>query len=257
MIAVVAFGRIPFRLIPVAILIAFSGVVRSQPVESKGGFGHFFTGPAWLGTGGLQDQLRHPDVLGPSLDWSSGGVMTGGEGAAKIRRLIIGGGGFGVLMPRMHADSGSARMVFGGGYFRIGVVMAEAERHFITINGGIGGGGLAMELRNRSKTQWMAFDEENPLPPGFKEEYALAYVLYDINAGIKYLAAIGRNEKRHSRAGFMIGLNIGTAIGIPVTDWTTDAVESSGAASPGNLVCPYVRITIGGGGFRDIEPEAQ
>ena len=48
----------------------------------------------------------------------------------------------------------------------------------------------------------------------------------------------------------MFGLDLGATIALPVDTWRDDVGTVTGIPSPGSFVSPYLRLTIGGGGFR-------
>ena len=52
----------------------------------------------------------------------------------------------------------------------------------------------------------------------------------------------------------MLGLDLGATIGIPIDTWRDDFGPVSGIPSPGTVVSPYLRLTLGGGGFRKHMP---
>src|SRR6188472_2490451 len=87
----------------------------AQTYDYTGGYGHFFTGPAWLKPNDLIDHLQKPEVLGSSFDWNNVGITSGAEGLAEIHQLLVGGGGFGTVIQNMTADSGTVRCGNGGG----------------------------------------------------------------------------------------------------------------------------------------------
>ena len=234
------------------ILISFV-LVRPSEAQSSlftGGYGHFFTGPFWFSPPELQDYLSSPGVLGSSLEWKDVGLGAGGEGFAEIRGLLIGGGGFGMLLPSMAADSGTAWVGFGAGYFKTGYVVHQSGRQFLSAMAGFGVGGIGTNIKNNSEVNSIGFDEQEPVPPGDERAYGIGYALFDVGLSYKVVASGARAEERGRYGGFMIGLDLGTWFGLRMDEWRYDGEATSRIPSPAHFFSPYIRLTIGGGSFR-------
>ena len=225
----------------------------SQSTGYSGGFGHFFTGPAWLEPTKLIDHFKSPEVLGPTFQWHEIGIHTGGEGFAEFNRLLIGGGGFGTVLPVMESDIGRVRFGQGGGYVKVGYVLHQTDYYFLSLGTGFGGGATYTGVKNTSENRDVFFDDDQPIRPGQEEDYFMGYLLYDFSIANKFLAS-GSKKNKQKIGGFMLGLDLGATLTIPVDDWRTDYNETVDAPSPGTIFSPYLRLTIGGGGFRKHAP---
>ena len=214
----------------------------------KGGFGHFYTGPAWLEPTDLINYYKSPEVLGPSFDWHNVGVITGGEGFAEFNRLLIGGGGFGLILPVMNADNARVRFGMGAGGLKVGYVFTQNDYYFASMNAGFGGGGYYTGIKNNGETN-INFDKNDPIRPDEEKDYFMGFLMYDFSISNKWVAS-GPKGDRQKVGGFMLGLDLGATIQIPVDEWRTDYYEYVDAVSPGTVISPFIRLTIGGGGFR-------
>jgi hypothetical protein len=224
-------------------------VTSSQPISYSGGYGHFFTGPAWIEPTDLINHLQSPEVFGPSLKWTSTSITTGGEGFAELHRLLIGGGGFGLIVQNMEADNGTVRFAFGGGYAKVGYALLQNPRYFLSFLAGFGGGVMYVGIENNSDDTPVFFSSNEPVFPNEEQDYFRGYLLYDLAISNKMIATTIKPNSRNF-GGFMLGLDLGATIGIPVDTWRDDFGTVSGIPSPGTVVSPYLRLTIGGGGFR-------
>jgi hypothetical protein len=174
--------------------------------------------------------------------------MIGGEGAGLLGRFIIGGGGFGQNVARQTTDSFRANLSYGAGYFKFGYILIYTDNNFGYVYGGIGGGGLNVRLENLSDEAQMRFNHRAPLKPGFKADYTLPTTFYDL--GFSYKRMFMSARASGGEGGFMLGLDLGCSIAVPTDGWqgTKDEVVS-GPTNPGAFLNPYLRLTIGGGGF--------
>lgn len=235
------------------------GTQGTQPMETfkatdfSGGYGHFFTGVGWIEPADLVSHLQEPDVLGATFSWDNVAINTGIEGYAEIHRLLVGGGGFGLLTQNMDADNGVLRFGFGGGYAKVGYVVYQQPRFFSSLMAGFGGGVMYVGIENTSDQTPIYFSSNTPVLPKGDEDYFRGYLLYDLAVNNKFIATqINQNSRKFG--GLMFGLDAGATIGIPVDTWRDDSGSVTGIPSPGTFVSPYLRLTIGGGGFRKHMP---
>jgi hypothetical protein len=207
-------------------------------------------GPGWFAPNEFTDYLQQPSVLGASLDWRNLGISAGGEGFAEIRGLLIGGGGYGLALPSMRSDSGTAWVAVGAGYFKTGYVFYQTGRQFAAFTVGLGAGGIGTNIKNNSKSTPILFDTEDPIDPGDEKAYAIGYAMFDFGVSFKGVASSRSGEERGRYSGFMFGIDAGTWLGVRMDEWRYDGDATSRIDSPGNFFSPYIRLTIGGGGFR-------
>lgn len=214
---------------------------------NAGGFGHFYTGPAFLQMGNLREYLERPDVMNVNLPVRPG-TISGGEGAALLGRFILGGGGFGQTIFRETTDSARVNVYMGGGYFKFGYVCMFRSGNFGYAYGGIGWGGVNVHVENLTDETQINFNHQSPLSPGFKGDYSLSTNFYDIGFSYKKIFMSGDNAD--GDGGFMVGLDLGCMFALPSGDWESDkdTVVSGPPVTPG-FFNPYLRVTIGGGGF--------
>jgi len=252
-------------LFAVAIIFSFLPAINAQSSDStglstgniepeksisySGGYGHFFTGIAWVNPSDLVNHLRSPEVFGSSLKWNNMGVTAGAEGYAELHRLLIGFGAFGMMVQDMEADSGTTRFAHGGALVKVGYAIYQNPKYFLSVMAGFGGGLLYVGIDNESSQTPIYFSSNEPVLPRKDQDYYRGYVMYDLAIGNKFIATtVSPNSKRYS--GFMIGLDLGATFGFPVDTWRDDNSSVTGIPNPGNIFSPFIRLTIGGGGFR-------
>ena len=217
-------------------------------ISYSGGYGHFFTGPAWANPKDLIDHLGSPDVMGASFKWNNSGFTVGAEGYAELHRLLVGFGGFGMTVSDMEADSGTVRFAHGGGLVRAGYAIFQKPKYFLSLIAGFGGGITYVGIDNTSDSP-VYFSSTEPIAPGNDKEYYRAYLMYDLTLGNKLIATkVYPNSRRFG--GFMVGLDLGATFGFPIDIWRDDNSSVTGIPSPGTIISPFIRLTVGGGGFR-------
>lgn len=231
------------------IVSSFSSLL-SQSSLFRGGYGHFTTGPGWFEANELTDYLMKPNVLGPSMNWKDLGIGVGGEGFAEIRGLLVGGGGYGLILPSMRADSGTAWIGLGAGYFKAGYAVLQNGRQFLAIMGGFGAGGIGVDIRNNSKTTDINFDPDYPIAPRDEKAYGVGYAMFDFGLSYKVVSSNLNAEQRGRYSGFMLGIDAGSLFGARMDEWRYDGEATSKIDAPGNFFSPYIRITLGGGSFK-------
>jgi len=220
-----------------------------KATDFSGGYGHFFTGMGWIEPADLVSHLQSPEVFGSSFAWDNVAINTGVEGYAEIHRLLVGGGGFGLITQNMESDRGVLRFGFGGGYAKVGYVVYQQPRYFASLMAGFGGGVMYVGIENTSNQTPIYFSSNNPVLPRGDEDYFRGYLLYDLAVNNKFIATKINQESRKF-GGLMFGLDLGATIALPVDTWRDDVGTVTGIPSPGSFVSPYLRLTIGGGGFR-------
>lgn len=217
-------------------------------ISYSGGYGHFFTGPAWANPKDLIDHLGSPEVMGSSFKWNNSGFTVGAEGYAELHRLLVGFGGFGMTVSDMEADGGTVRFAHGGGLVRAGYAVFQKPKYFLSLIAGFGGGITYVGIDNTSDSP-IYFSSTEPIAPGKDKEYYRAYLMYDLTLGNKLIATrVYPNSRRFG--GFMVGLDLGATFGFPIDIWRDDNSSVTGIPSPGTIISPFIRLTVGGGGFR-------
>lgn len=231
-----------------AILLAVS--LPAQEKASKyvtGGFGHFYQGPCYYAPSALLDYLGKTEVMNTTLQHRMG-TMAGGEGAALLGDFMIGGGGFAETALRTITDSARTQLYVNGGYFRFGYVFANCNSNLAYAYGGIGWGSLSVHFDNFTKESGIAFDKNHALTPGRREDYRLDMNFYDFGLSFKHVF----DKRENAHGGFMVGLDLGTFITQATSEWSNEADDLVfGPPVPRMAFNPYLRITIGGGGFNE------
>ena len=104
-------------------------------------------------------------------------------------------------------------------------------------------------IENTSDQTPIYFSSNDPVLPRGDEDYFRGYLLYDLAVNNKFIAT-KINQSSRKFGGLMFGLDLGATIALPVDTWRDDVGTVTGIPSPGSFVSPYLRLTIGGGGFR-------
>ncbi len=207
------------------VLLVLGTLLNAQNNRIYGGGGWF-----WLQYGGLMGLKPLADGLkaqGLSDQMPAGGIALGGGGGGYLGRVHIGGEGGSFL----GKDVGG-----GGGWFRLGYLFPLGNNFLIMPVGMIGGGGLSFRIRERGAG----------VP--FNQIGTATLPVRSLEAGGPITG--GALEVQKNFGGFVLGLSVGYLSGLRWGDWETEeGVKVSGAPriTPG---IPYLRLQIGGGGWR-------
>lgn len=228
-----------------------------------GGFGHFFIGPGFIQAKKINDYLKKPDVLGSSYSPSTMAYSIGGEGGAVLNRFIIGGGGFGMFSPSYSTDSARTMTGMGGGYFKIGYIFYQRTNTFMYGYASFGGSGYSLQITNIGDSAPVNFNRKYPLQPGKKETYSFGGLLFDLGVSVKTITISEKSTDSRKWGGFMLGVDLGCFVTMPISDWNTSGNGNNngnnnndvnhavvGPPSPTSIFSPYIRLTLGGGGFK-------
>lgn len=235
-------------------MLALSPIVIAQAQEQEksihGAFGQFFIGPVMLPSQILTNYLNQADVLGKTYDPIFFGYTIGGEMVGMFDKFYIGFGGFGVIKPLSSSSVGSAKTNISGGYFKLGYRYYSTTNSLMHVYAGFGGMSYSLDLLNLSDTAQIRFNRKNPLLPGKRECFTVSGFLFDLGTGIKTFVVSESDETKKSRGGLLVGIDAGCFITIPMSGWNQSRVVVSGPPDLLPMVCPYLRVSIGGGGFR-------
>lgn len=234
-----------------ALILLFASVVsllnaqQSCSSFSSGGFGHFIHGPAFYYPKSLINYLEGPTVLNTSIPRRVG-TISGGEGMAMLGNFLIGGGGFSQASLRHISDSSRIAISLVGGYFKFGYSFCHCNKNLVYAYGGIGWGALNIHIENFAEGRAIVFNNREPLAGGEKQDYDLTLNYYDLGLSFKRVVS----EKPDQVGGFMVGIDFGTYITQSTSEWAADKEGVVfGPPVPRMNLNPYLRITIGGGGF--------
>ncbi len=202
-------------------------VVHAQQLPQAGGSGYFGAGVNWVQVSELSQRLRDAGY-GELRSWMVG---IGGGGMGRIRRLLIGGEGYGLLEQRAAAMGKEARLSGGYGFFTLGYVVAEPAGVSLALLGGIGGGSLGVSFVRDST---VGFRELLVDPAGAVELRTGGWLL---QTGVVAEAVFARGLLLTVRAGWILPLG-----------WGGFEMGGRAVADPpkATLGGAYVRIGIGG-----------
>lgn len=258
--------KVSITLLLAVLLGTLHTVSGQEAAESKitGGFGHFFIGPGFIQAKKINDYLKKSDVLGSSYSPSSMNYSIGGEGGAVLNRFIIGGGGFGMFSPSYSTDSARTMTGMGGGYFKIGYIFYQRPNTFMYGYASFGGAGYSLQVSNIGDSMPVNFNRKYPLQAGKKETYSFGGLLFDLGVSLKTIAISEKSADTRKWGGFMLGVDIGCFVTMPISDWNASQGSNInnnnnnndanhvvvGPPSPASVFSPYIRLTLGGGGFK-------
>lgn len=234
-------------------LLVISGSLMAQSFD-KGGMGHFMAGPGWILSAKVDDYLSRPEVLGSSYQPVHLGMMMGGEGFGITNRFLVGGGGYGLGIFTVNTDEAAVTEFQGGGYFKTGYIFWTKPTTFMSANVGVGFAGHSYEIRNLRDVDGIYFNQEFPIMPGYQRTYTYGSMLVDLGCAVKTVLAKPEGGKL---GGVILGLDAGCIFDQATSDWYSDENSDEyvyGAPKPGMTTIPYIRVTIGGGGFKSSIP---
>ena len=185
--------------------------------------------------------LRDPNALGGRATSPEFGYTIGGGGRALLlRRLVIGGRGFGVFTPRVGGDRGFARVTAGGGGFELGVAAVNRDAWLLIPYVGGGGGGVTVEVANESDAPLTVADDEE-IPVRGQRSYDAGFGYIEFGLATHRLLFFGSG-------GFALGLDVGGIISVAPGPWSTGGRDLDGI-DRARVSGGFLRLTIGGGGF--------
>ncbi|MBK9013804.1 MAG: hypothetical protein IPM82_06800 [Saprospiraceae bacterium] len=231
----------------VLILLSISFAIGQNREIIGGGGGHFMTGITYVFANNMTDYLQEPTVIGTGYDPSPLGLQAGGEGYGLVGRFSLGGGGFGFNSFNASGPNGKVERAGGGGYFKMGYRFFTKNTSFVAFNAGVGGFGYSLKIKNTSTDNNIMFNRLDPILPGEEKTYDYGGTLFDL--GFSFKSLFTKNMEAKEVGGFIAGLDAGCILGVPAGDWKGDE-QIQGPPDPGVMVTPYIRLTIGGGGFK-------
>lgn len=226
-------------------LLLFSAL--SLPVLAQiegGGFGHFQVGPSAGKFGSMEQYLNNMNSLSP-VAISRGGMMAGGAGYGIVRNLLIGGQGMAVSHVVSNSENASIMMSCGTGMFSMGYIVYSRNKMFLYPYLSIGAGGYSLSMENKGNTT-LNFGNQK-VNPGETKIFTLEQSMYDLGFSLKGLPFARKAEQS---GGFMLGVELGTLLSVPVGNWNNDQGDFIQEPPVFGQFQPYLRISIGGGGFK-------
>ena len=214
--------------------------------EIRGGFGHGYFGAGLNISPAIQNDLQSTALLGPDLQLNRVAVFGGGGGYGIVgRRFLIGGSGVGFRS----ADAtgrGEGTLSMGGGFINLGYLTAIKRNMLSYPYVGIGGNGVKLNVKNTTPESMNLGNQI--IDPGETIKLNSHGISFEAGYAFKFLTFSLDEEGSHG--GMMLGIQAGTYIFTGLSDWrnqsTNDMVPS---LSKAYSFSPYLRLTIGGGGF--------
>lgn len=205
-----------------------------------GGFGQMHQGTL-VGSFGMVSGLDGPEALGPDGEVGGFGLTFGGGGRALLfGRLLIGGKGFGILMPDTYTERGVASAGGGGGGLDVGWAFVNDGRYLMYPIIGVGGLGFDVDVANDSATDITIGDVV--IAPGRRAHFSTGVLYAEIGAGMQQLLFdVG--------GGFILGGEVGLLVSVAGSKVEDAAERNVPGVDPASLLGWYTRLTIGGGGF--------
>jgi len=217
----------------------------AQPI--RGGFGYGFFGPLYNLSPTIENDLKVPSLLGDGLHLNGVTMLGGGGGYGLLNNnILLGGSGFGYKISDA-TERGQATFSQGGGFINFGYLHFTKKSMMGFPYFGIGACGMNLELRNDTPDDIFNLGSVT-IVPGQSMSFSSASIGLEIGYSIMLLTF--PTEEIGNQGGFMVGLQAGSYYFSGIENWHeqgTDNVVPT-FSKPYSL-SPYIRITIGGGGF--------
>lgn len=107
---------------------------------------------------------------------------------------------------------------------------------------------MNIEVHNLKTEGDVHFNQRNPVPAGRVRNYALAGFTLSPGFSWKFMASPREAETRDI-GGLMVGVDAGCMVFFPLDDWRFKEEVVVGPPVPNAILNPYIRLTLGGGGF--------
>jgi hypothetical protein len=228
-------------------LSIITSLVTAQNLKiTSGGFGHFSGGPAYTDASFINTLVGSEFSGKENYNIGNTGWLYGGEGFGLKDRWFFGGGGFAQYIPSAESTEALVNYGMGGGYFKAGYLVQQKSRSFAYCFGSVGGGELAMTIKNRSENTFV-LNENTQVLPYSTNKYKIATVFFDAGIGSKFLVTPVISDASRC-GGLVVGIDLGCKIGSPVGNWQLKNNDVT-LAVPSTRFMPYVRLTFGGGLF--------
>ena len=234
------------KVTAVAVLLVAGLLLASNSAQARfprrgpiGGFGYFSVGVRQLDVAEMNRLLKAKGFA----PFSKTAAIMGGGGLAVARKWVIGGEGFGIVGRKVNGPSAEARLTGGYGFFDLGRVLWKRTGSFGALMGGFGGGGMEIEVGSTS------------YPESFGAALDAPYHSTRMSKGglMAKLSLMGQflvTRKKRGRCfnGLVIGFDAGYVLPIYESGWMIGE-KNIGSGPASGITGPYLRITIGGGGF--------
>lgn len=228
-----------------SLVIGCSACLFAQNIH--GGFGYGFFGPVYNLSPTVQNDLRVPSLLGDEFQLNGLAMLSGGGGYGLLNNnILIGGSGFGYKISDA-TQRGQATFSIGGGFVNFGYLLMAKKNMMSFPYFGIGACGMNLKLKNDTPDDIFDLGSVS-IEPGNSKNFSSSGIGFEIGYAFKVLTFT--MDELGSHGGFMVGLQVGTYYFSGIDNWyEKDTDEVVPAFSRPHAFAPYVRITIGGGGF--------
>ncbi len=230
------------------LMVGYSLTIQQLVAQNiRGGFGHGAFGPVYNISPSIINDLKDPFLLGNDIKLNGLAMLGGGGGYGLLKNnILIGGSGFGYKIADA-TSRGQATFSIGGGFVNLGYLVIAKRSMIAYPYIGIGATGMNLKLKNNTSGESFNLGSA-AIAPGQRKNFNCGGMGFEIGYAVKLLTFSIDEVGPHG--GFMVGLQAGTYFFSGVDDWyeeKTDDVIST--FSRPNAFSPYLRITIGGGGF--------
>ncbi|WP_020601189.1 hypothetical protein [Spirosoma panaciterrae] len=220
-------------LVLALVLLLESATALGQSVKQYGGAGFFRIGYANLHQIGRTLTQLNPSLPTPS---TNDFVYIGGEGYARLDKIILGAGGYGMARRSFGSSTYYAEPFCGGGYLYIGRVVVDTHRFWLYPLAGVGGTVVGM---TQSQQQGTSTSESSAILPNINAQLGL---------GADWLMATFGEDNTYG--GVLLGLRAGYQMSPYSTGWKTTG-DLLGTDRPRYATNGFfVTLTVGVGAFR-------
>ena len=173
-------------------------------------------------------------------------LVIGGTGHAYLGRLVIGGGGAGLLGDDIVTDSLDISLGGGYGTFDLGYLILNREHVKFFPMLGIGGAGYGISI---ARNENVSVDNVRN-NPAREIDIKKGSIVADVSLNLNLIPFLEYDEKEDSFGGFMAGLKVGYLYSLPSSDWRFTGGDITGGPDFG-LNMLYFQVVIGGFGFQN------
>lgn len=165
-------------------------------------------------------------------------VYVGGEGYARLNKMILGAGGYGMARRGYASATYHAEPFSGGGYLSVGRILVDSRRFWLYP---MAGAGVAVVGLSQSQQQGQVVRESSVM---------LSSINLQLGAGADWLVAAF--TEGDSYGGLLLGVRAGYQLSPLSSGWQTTGEVTSPDRPRYATNGYFVTLTIGMGGFRSV-----
>jgi hypothetical protein len=162
-------------------------------------------------------------------------------------RLMVGGKGFGIWLPSVSAERGSASIHGGGGGFDLAYAVVSDPEWLAFPFVGAGGLGLTLTIENES-LETINFGQNEDIPAGQSRSYHGGFYYLEMGFGVHRLL-MWRQPGAGGQGGFALGGELGFLVSSFNSRWGNDADIAMNGVDSVRLDGGFLRLHVGGGGL--------